>query len=25
VAIIAPNYLAWIVISAMIGWFVLKG
>ncbi len=24
-AIIAPNYLAWIVISAMIGWFVLKG
>ncbi len=24
-AIIAPNYLAWIVVSAIIGWFVLKG
>jgi fumarate reductase subunit C len=24
-AIIAPNYLAWIVISAIIAWFVLKG
>jgi fumarate reductase subunit C len=24
-AIIAPNYLAWIVISAVIGWIVVKG
>lgn len=24
-AIIVPNYLAWIVISVIVGWFVLKG
>jgi fumarate reductase subunit C len=24
-AIIVPNYLAWIVVSAIIGWFVVKG
>jgi fumarate reductase subunit C len=24
-AIVVPNYLAWIVVSAIIGWFVVKG